>query len=69
MTGSVTVDQFRLATALEKAEAELLSQRNAAGHWEGDLSSSALSTATAVTALAIVARESRAILQRRLRRD
>ena len=59
MTGGVTVDQRRLAVALEKAEAELLAQRNAAGHWEGELSSSALSTATAVTALAIVARESK----------
>jgi squalene-hopene/tetraprenyl-beta-curcumene cyclase len=59
MTGGVTVDQRRLAAALEKAEAELLSQRNAAGHWEGDLSSSALSTATAVTTLAIVERQSK----------
>jgi squalene-hopene/tetraprenyl-beta-curcumene cyclase len=59
MTGGVTVDQRRLAAALEKAEAELLAQRNAAGHWEGNLSSSALSTATAITALAIVGRESK----------
>ena len=59
MAGGVTVDRLRLAIALEKAEADLLAKRNAAGHWEGDLSSSALSTATAVTALAIVARESK----------
>ena len=59
MAGGVTVDERRLAIALEKTEAELLAQRNAAGHWEGELSSSALSTATAVTALAIVARESK----------
>jgi squalene-hopene/tetraprenyl-beta-curcumene cyclase len=59
MAAAVTVEQRRLASALEKAETDLLAQRNAAGHWEGGLSSSALSTATAVTALAIVARESK----------
>ena len=59
MAAGVTVDERRLAIALEKTEAELLAQRNAAGHWEGELSSSALSTATAVSALAIVARESK----------
>ncbi len=37
--------------AYKKAVASLLSQRDARGHWEGHLSSSALSTATAVTAL------------------
>src|SRR5688572_21736906 len=59
MPASATVDQRRLVAALRKAEAELLAQRNAAGHWEGELSSSALSTATAVAALAIVGRESK----------
>src|SRR5688572_28694867 len=59
MAAGVTVDERRLAIALEKTEAELLAQRNAAGHWEGELSSSALSTATAVSTLAIVARESK----------
>ncbi len=34
----------------------LLADRNAAGHWEGELSSSALSTATAVIALTLEAR-------------
>lgn len=58
MAGGVTVDRNRLAAALEKARSELLAQRNAAGHWEGELSSSALSTATAVTALAIADRAS-----------
>jgi squalene-hopene/tetraprenyl-beta-curcumene cyclase len=57
MSRGVTVDQRRLAAALETAQTELLAQRTAAGHWEGELSSSALSTATAVAALAIVARE------------
>src|SRR6266853_5656508 len=32
-------------------------ERNSAGHWEGRLSSSALSTATAVVALALFVRE------------
>jgi squalene-hopene/tetraprenyl-beta-curcumene cyclase len=58
MAGSVTVDRDRLAAALEKARTALLAQRNAAGHWTGELSSSALSTATAVTALAVAARAS-----------
>lgn len=38
--------------------AELLAARNAQGFWEGELSSSALSTATAITALAVTQRES-----------
>jgi len=59
MGAGVTLDQRRLAIALATAEAELLARRNATGHWEGDLSSSALSTATAVTALALVAREAK----------
>jgi squalene-hopene/tetraprenyl-beta-curcumene cyclase len=49
---------FRARDALTKARAELLAARNAAGHWTGKLSNSALSTATAVCALAIYARES-----------
>src|SRR5688572_12126571 len=39
------------------ARQALLRQRNAAGHWQGVLSSSALATATAVVALALVGRE------------
>ena len=42
--------------ALDRLAAGLLAARNAAGHWEGELSSSALSTATAVIALALVDR-------------
>jgi squalene-hopene/tetraprenyl-beta-curcumene cyclase len=57
MRAGLTVDRHRLAAALAKARGALLAERNSAGHWEGELSSSALSTATAVTALAIVARE------------
>ena len=41
-------------TTLANARATLLAERNAAGHWEGELSSSALSTATAVAALSLV---------------
>ncbi|HYT61912.1 MAG TPA: prenyltransferase/squalene oxidase repeat-containing protein [Haliangiales bacterium] len=48
----------RLRNALELARKELLAARGPHGHWTGELSSSALSTATAVTALAVVERES-----------
>jgi squalene-hopene/tetraprenyl-beta-curcumene cyclase len=41
---------------LENARAHLLAERNEAGHWEGELSSSALSTATAVVALTVIDR-------------
>ena len=46
----------RLRSALEKATATLLRERTAEGHWTGELSSSPLSTATAVIALAMVDR-------------
>ncbi len=46
-----TIDPLRLQAALAKARQALLDARTPAGHWEGELSSSALSTATAVTAL------------------
>jgi squalene-hopene/tetraprenyl-beta-curcumene cyclase len=48
------VDFERLTRAYDTACQELLDRRTAAGHWEGRLSSSALSTATAVSALALV---------------
>lgn len=41
----------RIAQAIANAETHLISLRNAEGHWEGHLSSSALSTATAIVAL------------------
>lgn len=41
----------RIETAFTSTRAHLLSLRNADGHWEGTLSSSALSTATAIVAL------------------
>ncbi len=43
-----------LRDALHHATAHLLAQRGPHGHWEGELASSALSTATAVTALHLV---------------
>ena len=49
----MSLDSARLKAALEKATAALLAERNARGFWEGELSSSALSTATAITATAL----------------
>jgi squalene-hopene/tetraprenyl-beta-curcumene cyclase len=50
------IDAKTLKTAYEKARDDLLSERTASGHWIGRLSSSALSTATAISALAIASR-------------
>lgn len=55
MTSAEETD--RLAQALRIATDALLAEMSPAGHWVGELSSSALSTATAVTALALVDRE------------
>src|SRR6266581_4610655 len=49
----------RIQAALERTTNALLAERTAEGHWEGELSSSALSTATAVIALAMVLQESK----------
>ncbi len=46
-----------LETTVANLTRRLLDARVADGHWEGELSSSALSTATAVVALALVGRE------------
>ncbi len=48
----------KLAIVLESTRATLLGARSLAGHWLGELSTSALSTATAVSALALVQRQS-----------
>ena len=48
----------RLTAALTQARRELLGARAPGGHWVGELSSSALSTATAVCALATVEKHS-----------
>jgi len=51
------MDPTRLDSALASARRHLLGLRTADGHWTGELSSSALSTATATFSLATVARE------------
>ncbi|CAB4583435.1 MAG: squalene--hopene cyclase [Actinobacteria bacterium] len=43
-----------LDRAIARTQTHLLSLRNGQGHWEGELSSSALSTATAIVALKLV---------------
>src|SRR4030095_646744 len=53
---SGTLDIGLLRAAFYRAQAELLSHRSPQGYWSGELSSSALSTATACTALAVVQR-------------
>lgn len=47
------IDPQRLRAAYETAKADLLAERTPDGHWVGELSTSALSTATAVSALAL----------------
>jgi squalene-hopene/tetraprenyl-beta-curcumene cyclase len=61
LVGRITVEVSaispdRLRAAYQTARDALLAERTPAGHWIGELSSSALATATAVTALAVVAR-------------
>lgn len=51
------LDREQLKQNLARAAGKLLDSRVPAGYWEGELSSSALSTATAVLALAVVLRE------------
>lgn len=50
------IDAGRLESAYQTALAALLAERTPEGHWVGELSTSALSTATAVGALALVAK-------------
>src|SRR5215831_7731173 len=50
------VDVGRLEKTYQTARAALLAERTPEGHWVGELSASALSTATAVSALALVQR-------------
>ncbi|MDP7012062.1 MAG: prenyltransferase/squalene oxidase repeat-containing protein [Verrucomicrobiota bacterium] len=56
----MTTNPARLEAALQTAREALLAARNEQGHWTGELSSSALATATAVVALQIVQRETSA---------
>src|SRR3954454_1366303 len=50
------IDPDRLERAYQTARAALLAERTPEGHWVGELSTSALSTAVAVSALALVQR-------------
>lgn len=52
--------ETRLDQAIARTRDHLMSQMNAQGHWEGELSSSALSTATAIVALSLVEAEAHA---------
>lgn len=56
MSSVAPPDPGRLRAALTQATAALFAARGPGGHWIGELSSSALSTATAVTALALARR-------------
>ena len=56
----MSLDPARLHAALDTARQALLAERNADGHWTGELSSSALATATAVVALQQVQSETAA---------
>ncbi len=58
------VDPDRLSAAYETARCDLLAESVTAGHWIGELSSSALSTATAISALALVERHAPTIAGR-----
>ena len=58
------VDPDRLSAAYETARCDLLAETSPAGHWIGQLSSSALSTAAAITALALVERHAPTIAGR-----
>ncbi len=53
-TGLMNCNSDRLKQAYQTARAALLAERTPEGHWLGELSTSALSTATAVSALALV---------------
>jgi len=59
------IDLDRLRRAYHTARATLLDERTPEGHWVGELSSSALSTATAVSALSIAARHAPAVVRAR----
>jgi squalene-hopene/tetraprenyl-beta-curcumene cyclase len=48
------LDFQQLEPRYQQARDALLAARNTAGHWEGELSASALSTATAISALSLV---------------
>jgi squalene-hopene/tetraprenyl-beta-curcumene cyclase len=55
---AMTLDPTRLETAYQTALSALLAERHPDGYWVGELSSSALATATAVSALALSGQQS-----------
>ena len=57
MNSTPDLHREQVRQTLARATGKLLDSQVPAGHWEGELSSSALSTATAVLALAVVLRE------------
>ena len=66
MNSGPDLDREQILQALASATRKLLDSRVRQGHWEGELSSSALSTATAVLALALLLREGEGRLERGL---
>ncbi|MEX0938643.1 MAG: prenyltransferase/squalene oxidase repeat-containing protein [Pirellulales bacterium] len=52
------VDADRLTAAYQRARTDLLAERNTKGHWVGELSSSPLATATAISALVLAEQHS-----------
>ncbi|HVK07590.1 MAG TPA: prenyltransferase/squalene oxidase repeat-containing protein [Gemmataceae bacterium] len=60
-------DADRLRRAYEKARGALLAERTPEGYWVGELSASALATATAVTALSVSAAPQAALIDGGLR--
>jgi squalene-hopene/tetraprenyl-beta-curcumene cyclase len=65
----MTIDSDRLEHACQAARDKLLQQRQGQGHWTGWLATSALSTATAVSALSLVDRSSPGTARADSRRD
>ncbi len=63
----MNVDAQRLRRAYQTAREALLAERTPDGHWVGELSSSALSTATAVSALALLFPHQSAEMQPRIK--
>jgi len=62
------IDPNRLLAAYRRARRDLLARRGPGGHWTGELSRSALSTATATSALALVDRHAAGAAHAALRR-
>jgi len=52
------IDPNQVLSAYQQARQDLLAERTGEGHWVGQLSSSALSTATAISALTLLGRHS-----------